>query len=141
MIIKSTRFGEIEVSEEQTVEFEFGIFGFENYTRYVLLQLDAEDPTFQVLQSLDDADLAFVIAEPFLFQPSYEFELPKMVKHQLGLKEEDTQVFGIVTLRSQDNVTMNLKAPIIMNKKLNKAAQIVLDSTNYPIRYSLKGGA
>ncbi|MCY9591693.1 flagellar assembly protein FliW [Paenibacillus chitinolyticus] len=143
MIVQSTRFGEIDVSDEQLITFEAGIFGFETNRRYALLQLDNEDPTFHVLQSLSDADLAFVIAEPFLFEPAYEFELPKAISEQLEIKNEgDTQVFGIVSVRAKDNVTMNLKAPIILNKKRNKAAQIILESTNHPIRHSLiKGGA
>ncbi|MBV6716784.1 flagellar assembly protein FliW [Paenibacillus chitinolyticus] len=143
MIIQSTRFGEIEVSDEKLNTFEAGIFGFENYKRYALLQLDVEESVFHILQSLEDADLALVVAEPFLFKPDYEFDLPKMVIEQLGIQsEEDTQVYGIVTVRAQDNVTINLKAPVILNKRLNKAAQIVLDSYEYSLRHPLvKGGA
>ncbi|WP_217562092.1 flagellar assembly protein FliW [Paenibacillus sp. GbtcB18] len=143
MIIQSTRFGEIEVSDEKLITFEAGIFGFENYKRYALLQLDEEDSVFHILQSLEDADLALVVAEPFLFKPNYEFDLPKMIIEQLGIKNEaDTQVFGIITVRAQDNVTINLKAPIILCKRLNKAAQIVLENYEYSLRHPLvKGGA
>ncbi|MFD7524835.1 flagellar assembly protein FliW [Paenibacillus chitinolyticus] len=142
MIVQSTRFGQIEVLDEKLITFEAGIFGFEDYTRYVSLELNSEESVFYVLQSLEDADLAFIVAEPFLFVPTYEFELPELLKEQLGIKgEEDTKVFGIVTVRSQDNITMNLKAPIVINRNLKKAAQIVLESTGYSIRHPLiKGG-
>ncbi|MVP01548.1 flagellar assembly protein FliW [Paenibacillus lutrae] len=143
MIIRSTRFGDITLSEDQLITFESGIFGFENHHKYVLLQLDEKDSTFQALQSVDDEDLAFVITEPFLFKQDYEFELPTAIKNQLGIeREEDAQIFSIITIRSQNDITINLKAPIILNKALNKAVQIVLESVVYSIRHPLtKGGA
>ncbi|MEY9096619.1 flagellar assembly protein FliW [Paenibacillus sp. RC84] len=138
MIIQSTRFGEIEISKDQLINFETGIFGFEQYTQYALLELDGKESVFLVLQSLDDEDLAFIVAEPFLFEPAYEFDLPKLIKEQLGIKEErDTQVFGIVTVRDKSIITMNLKAPIVVNRSLKKAAQIVLENSTFPIRHSL----
>jgi len=60
MIVQTSRFGPVEVDQERVIQFSRGILGFPKYKAYVLIQPEA-DATFYWLQSVDAADLAFVV--------------------------------------------------------------------------------
>ncbi|MBD0384180.1 flagellar assembly protein FliW [Paenibacillus sedimenti] len=137
---ETLHFGEIEIQEDQIIHFPSGMPGFEDYSRFVLLHLDDEIP-FSYLQSVDDGNISFIIANPFTFYPEYEFELSQIAKDELDIKsEEDVMVFGIITVHQQSGdgeITMNLLAPIVMNPKLRKAKQVVLHDTAYKTKHKL----
>ena len=67
MLIETSTWGSLEITEEQIYEFPKGIPGFEKETRFALLTL--EQGPFAYLQSLKVKELAFVIADPFVFIP------------------------------------------------------------------------
>ncbi|MEX1271335.1 MAG: flagellar assembly protein FliW, partial [Acidimicrobiia bacterium] len=61
---------------EAPVELRFaeGIPGFPDHTRFTLVEL-ADDGAFQLLQSLDDENVAMIVTTPWLFFPDYEMEI------------------------------------------------------------------
>ena len=63
--VKTTRFGDIEVKEDDVVKLPAGLIGFPELKRYVLLDHDKDSP-FKWLQSLDDGAIAFVLINPLL---------------------------------------------------------------------------
>ena len=63
MIVQTSRFGPVEVDEGRAIEFPRGILGFPQYKSYILIQPEP-DSTFYWLQSLQAADLAFVVTDP-----------------------------------------------------------------------------
>ena len=66
MLVANTRFGDLEISEEQIIYFPKGIIGFEGLERYVLL--NATDKV-SWLQSVDEPALAFpVVQAPLVYQ-------------------------------------------------------------------------
>lgn len=140
MKIETKFLGEVEVSEQDIYTFDSGLLGFPEQTKYALFPLDADLP-ITVLQSIEDAELGFILAFPFAFKKDYAFDLSIEDKEHLQIdKEEDVLVYSIVTLNdSFDNSTINLLAPVVINvdKKIGK--QIVLhDSALYPLRYAVK---
>lgn len=138
MKLNTLHFGEIEIGEEQTIEFTNGLPGFEEYTRFVVLPLDG-GVLFVCLQSLDDGNLSFIGASPFDFFPDYEFELSEAAKEELGIETEaDVSVYGLITVASSgQEATMNLLAPIVVNAALKRAKQIVLHDSPYKTRHPL----
>lgn len=140
MLIQTTRFGEIEIEQDEIVTFVIGILGFEEMNQFILLK-QPESP-FEFLQSTIDSDLAFVVADPFTFFEGYEFELKDSIKTKLGIhSEKDVSIKVIISVRSESEVTANLRAPIVINQSENKAAQLVLDRPDYQTRHSIiKGG-
>ena len=65
MIIQTKHFGDVEIAEEDVLTFEYGIPGFDDLTKFVILgKTDVESPFFW-LQSLEDSGVAFVISAPF----------------------------------------------------------------------------
>ena len=63
MQIETTRFGTIDVAEEQLFHFPMGLLGFSSQKRYVVLD-HAPDSPLKWLQSVDDGSLAFIITDP-----------------------------------------------------------------------------
>ncbi|CAI6081267.1 Flagellar assembly factor FliW [Paenibacillus sp. JJ-100] len=137
MKVHSVRFGEIEVAEDSVIEFVSAILGFQEETRYVLIPQIEESP-FQYIQSITDPNLTFVLADPFLFCAEYEFNIDERWQKKLNLhSQEDVDIRVITTVRSSTDISINLKAPIVINKKSKKAMQIVLENMDYSTRYSL----
>lgn len=137
MLLKTKNFGEINIEEDKILTFPEGIPGFEELTKYVIIQNPDESMPFQWLQSLENGELTFVIINPFIFKSDYDFQIPQHIVEKLDIKQpEDINVFNIVIIPEDiGKMTANLQAPIIINTKNNKGKQIILDNTNYQTKH------
>src|SRR3977135_1678186 len=86
MIVETSRFGTVEGDEGRIISFSRGILGFPKYRTYVLIQPEP-DSTFYWLQSVEAADLAFVVTDPLLFVPDYQVPLREETRQDLGLAD------------------------------------------------------
>ena len=142
MQIKSTRFGEFEVSEELIVQFPEGLPGFEDQKQFAFLPytVDEDNSPFAYMQSVQDPDLTLLLADPFLFFKHYSLNLNDEDAAQLGLSdsEETAGVYGVVAVPEKiDQMTVNLVAPIVVNWKEQKGRQIILDRSPYSTKHRL----
>ena len=140
MLINTKFLGEVEIKESEVLTFEYGLPGFPDYHRFILLAIDAELP-LALLQSTEEASLGFIVAFPFAFKQDYMFELSEEDKEDLQIeKEEDVLTYSIVTLKETFNdSTINLMAPVVVNINKKVGKQIVLqDSQAYPLRFPIK---
>ena len=139
MQIVTTRFGPLEIQEEQIIHIPNGIIGFPAERKYVFLEQKKGSP-FLWLQSVDNGALAFVLIDPLLFKPDYRVEIGPEDAEVLGLKNggETAQIMAIVNIlnRTQDGsptaITANLLGPIVINPQKRLAKQVV----NYDGQYS-----
>ena len=138
MKVKSTRFGELEVAEEQLFNFPHGIPGFPDEKTFVYMPHDVESP-FSFLQSTTEANLTFLLADPFSFFKGYEFVLEDEVAKELGLSQENLpQVFLIATVKEKlVDMTVNMLAPIVINGVNRTGRQVILEKPEYSIRHKL----
>ena len=138
MKIATRQFGEMDVREQDIVRFERGLPGFEELKRFVFVEPEPDLP-FSFLQSVDDADVAFIVTNPFLFYPDYEFELTEPTQEELNIRSErDVAVWSVVTVRGQAaEATINLLAPIVVNVKDKRGRQIVLHDSGYGTKHPL----
>ncbi|MBU5670951.1 flagellar assembly protein FliW [Paenibacillus brevis] len=136
MLIRTARFGELEVNEQDLWTMKNPILGFESNRQFVVLPQN--DSPFEYYQSIDDEHLTFVLADPFVFFNDYEFSLDQrwMDMLQIGTSEE-VSVRVIVTVRSPRDISLNLKAPLVLNTRVKEAAQIILDVPGYMTRHSI----
>ncbi|AWI07711.1 flagellar assembly protein FliW [Clostridium drakei] len=142
MKLNTKYYGEREYNEKDVVTFKKGIPGFEDLKNFILFSVE-DDEMFNILQSIEDPSTGIIVASPFCLVKNYEFKLDDEKKKELQIGSyEDILVVNTVTLNSKlENITMNLKAPIIINIKMRLGEQIILDNPNYPIKYPLfKGG-
>lgn len=137
--VKTTRFGDIEVDEKDVLTLPAGIIGFPELNRYILIDHDKKDSPFKWLQSLDDGAIAFVVINPLLFKPDYTVEVTEAEVSDLSIEqEEDAVISVIVTMPSNpQNMTANLKAPLVFNLKNRKGKQIILNSSQYTTRHNI----
>lgn len=138
MIINTTRFGEVEIAADKIFTFNHGLPGFPAEKDFALLPYRTDIP-FAFLQSTKNPDLAFLVVDPFAFFQNYEFELGDAVAQELGLtKDMPPYIVNIVTVpEKMDDMTVNLLAPVIINKQNQQAIQIVLENTAYQTRHRL----
>lgn len=141
MEIGTTRFGRlesIEVAEDQILTFAEGIVGFEALTKFARIR-QAEYAPFEWLQSTEDADVSFVVADPAKFFPNYSFELGDDEVQSIDLAEaNEAEVLTILVVpENPQRMTANLVAPLVVNRRNNLARQIVLNDQRYSIRTPL----
>ncbi len=136
--VTTTRFGDIDVKPEDLIQLPHGLIGFPELKKYVLLDHDKESP-FKWLQSVDDGAIAFVLINPLMFKPDYMVEVTEAEVLDLELKSEEEAVISvIITIPSNpQNMTANLKAPLIFNLANRKGKQLVLNNAAYTTRHNL----
>jgi len=135
--VKNINLGSFNVDETQKLIFDEGIFGFEHIKEYYLI--DANLAPFMLLQSIEDEAIGFIVCDPFLFFPDYEFDLSEDAKNLLGLdKSTDLLILVIVTLSERiEDVSANLIGPIIINIKTHKAMQYIVNDPKYTTKHYL----
>ncbi|WP_419393368.1 flagellar assembly protein FliW [Cytobacillus praedii] len=138
MKIKTRYHEEIEACKEDIIYFGSGIPGFPEDKEFINLPLGM-DSSFSILQSINNEELGFVIAEPFSFFKEYEFDLDESVITQLKIKDKtDIIIYSIVTLGdSLATSTVNLQAPIIINKIERLGKQAILNTDKYHTKHVL----
>lgn len=79
------------------------------------------------------------MADPFLFYPTYEFDLPESARELLQVEMmEQVSVRVIVSIKeSLEQATINLVAPIVMNVEARTGKQVVLTKTTYSTKHPL----
>lgn len=116
--------------------FEDGIPGFSHLQFFQLMQ--EEESPFFLMQSTEETDVGFWVIDPFLFFPEYKFELSDVAKRALRIDEKSQiAVFSIVTIRENNQATVNLKAPIVVNLTNRMGRQVILQEDTYSIRQPL----
>jgi len=139
MIIKTRDFGEVEVSENEIYHFTQPLFGFEEYTDFVILHDNDIGEDIVWLQSVSAAGLCFIIMDPGKLTTDYVPVLPDGSDKLLG---EGDCFCGVVAVIPQNfkESTVNLKSPVFFNSENHHAAQMMLEG-DYPVRFPLtKGG-
>lgn len=127
-----------EYEEKDILSFKKGLPGFEGLNKFIIFPVE-DNEIFSILHSLEDDSIGLVVASPFYVIKDYEFKLEDEKTDELKIESpEDVLVLNTVTLNSDiENITVNLKAPIIINIKNKLGEQIILDNPNYSIRHSL----
>jgi len=129
MLVRTFLFGDIEVQEEYKIIFISPILGFEEEKEFVLIK-EKDDSPFCWLQSLKTPELAFLLADPFVFFPEYVVELDETYR------SKDIAVYVIITLNENFKLsTANLVAPIIIDVENKEASQVILENSPYTTRH------
>ena len=137
MIVATKAYGSIDVNEDQKMTFPNGLFGFESFKDYVLL--DSEKEPFYWLQSLDSEQLAFVVINPFLFRPDYEMNLDNEDIAVIGITDPGKAlIFSIVTFPSDgEALTANLQGPLVINRDNRLGIQAVLTDSRWRTKHDI----
>lgn len=137
MKLNTKHFGEIDIDKENIIFFSEGIPGFEKVKNYIIIKNPDENIPFNWLQSIDDPELAFVITNPFIFRPDYDINITESTVKKLQIKsQKDISIWIIVNIPEEtENMTGNLKAPIIINNNEKLGKQVLIDKDIYHRRH------
>jgi flagellar assembly factor FliW len=138
VIIKTGRFGQLTVGDDETIFIPQGILGFPEYKRFCLV--DPGDETLILwLQSLENPEIVFPVLEPKIFKPDFAVRLSAAELRELKLENvNQSAVFAILTIpEDATQMTANLKAPLVINLKEQIAKQVVLQENEYSIKHEM----
>jgi len=126
ILFKTTRFGELEVSEEGLIYFPESLPGMRNQKRFVLL--DYKDTDIKWLQSIDSPEVAFIVIDPFSIEPRYSVELPDAMRKLISLERPEDVAVLVILRKEGDSIIANLQGPLVINTSNRTGVQLVLDS-------------
>lgn len=139
MKITTRVFGEIEIDDSKIISFPSGIIGFPEMTDFALVydEEKGKDTPIRWLQSLQEVEFAMPVMDPLLVAADYNPEVEDDHLIPLGeMNSEDTLVLVTVTVpKDLTKMSVNLQAPIVINANSKKAAQIIVNSEQYPVKY------
>ena len=107
LTFESSRFGTLEIASDDVIEFPTGLIGLGG-TRYALVA-PSEDGAFGWLHSIDDAELALPVANPWHFFADYEVDLSDEASEPITADPADVAVW--VTVRAGAELTRLLRQP------------------------------
>ena len=136
--LSTSNFGNLSIEKENIITFEQGLLGFEELKQFAIIDVEECLP-FEWLVSVEDPIVAFPILNPTFFFSDYK---PSLSKDDLVLldikKEKDVETFCIVTLgKKPEDVTLNLKGPILINMKNKMGKQVVITEDYYSLNQQL----
>ena len=139
MKIETRIFGEIEIDDSKIIRFPGGIIGFPEMTDFALIHDEekGKDAPIRWLQSLQETQFAMPVMDPLIVSRDYNPEVEDELLNPIQI-ENPEEVLVLVTVSVPRDITkmsVNLQAPIIINAENKKAAQVVVDTEIYPVKY------
>jgi flagellar assembly factor FliW len=135
MYVMTTRFGNVPIEPTDVLRFDQGLIGMEMCREWVLLA-DNTNSALAWLQSLDRAEVALAVVSPRRFVKDYQVRISTRDVAPLGVATtRDLQVLAILN-RHEDTLTLNLKAPIVINLATSRGRQVVAKN-DHEVQYVL----
>jgi len=132
-----TRFGNVEYDPDKLLHFPSGMIGFPTLHDFIVMPNKKEGPLFWI-QSVDNPEIAFVLTDPTNFFLDYRISPGDEEREVLKMEEEDDCfVLSVVTVPPDQKITLNLAAPILFSPSSNRAAQVILETSEYQSKTSL----
>ena len=118
------------------LKFPEGIYGFEDVREFILLQED-ESRVIWSLQAAEKPCPSLIVVDPFLVAPGYSPKVPAGDLRALGEPAVSELCFLAVAVLRRDlaETVVNLKSPIVINPRTRTGRQVILEDSDYPVRY------
>ena len=141
MKIYTLLFGEVEISEEKIFTFEKGIVGFPDLKKFALIHDEeaGKGAGIRFLQSLDEAEFAMPVMDPLIVKPDYDPEVDDELLAGIGHITEDN-LLALVTVSVPSDLTqmsVNLQGPFVINVDTNRACQVIVESSDHPVKFPI----
>lgn len=138
MQLETSRFGLIDVADEDVITFTQPILGFQEFRRFVVLPGPAGGE-LKWLQSTENGALAFIIMDPRQVVPDYRATLKSSERQELAVETvEELDLYTLVVVpEDRTKIRTNLRAPILINPRQRLGKQAILDQSDYPVQFFL----
>lgn len=132
MIVNTRVFGEIEIQDDKIITFESGIIGFSDLKKFALIFDEEKGDSRNIiwLQSIDEPAFAMPVMNPLTIKENYNPLVEEELLSTIGkLEPENTLVMVTVTVPQViENISINLKAPLVINAETRKAVQVIVEN-------------
>ena len=140
MQANTKRFGTIDIPDEKIIVLENGMIGFPELQKFALI-FDAEKEDggkIKWLQSMDEPDISFPVMDPTIIKKDYNPMINDEILKPLGeLTADNIFVLSTVTVPKElEKMSINLKAPIVINSDTKKGAQIIVED-DFPVKFKV----
>lgn len=140
MKAKTRLFGEINIADDKLITLENGMIGLPEMQRFALIFDEEKEGQGRIkwFQSMDDPHTAFPVLDPTVIREDYTPTVNDELLQPLGeLTPENTFILTTVTVpKNIEEMSINLKAPIIINMDTCKGAQIIVED-DFPVKYKI----
>jgi flagellar assembly factor FliW len=137
---ETVRFGVLDYQDADVIELPEGLIGLPKLRRWILLDMEQDMP-MRFLQSLDRADFGVPVMPPVFFCEEYGVKTTTTLERKLSTAPDPELVTLIITTvhAGGEQVTGNLRAPLVLDTATRRGAQLALDddalSTRQEIDY------
>lgn len=126
-----TSLGPLDYEDSAVIEFPAGLPGFEQRTRFLLVERPDLRPLV-LLQSVDEPALRFLTMPVHVVDPGYHLSVSADDLRVIGVEgAEKLLALAIVCLRDGQPPTANLLGPVVINQAANRGTQAVRNDTIY----------
>ena len=134
--------GMIRVEKKNMVHLPLGLYGFEDYTDFALFDLKDCEP-FRSMLSIQEGGPDFVVVESALIFDDYDPLESIGPIDEIGIGDSvELVILSLVTLaENPEDITANLRGPILLNLTTRKAIQVVLQDEKYSTKVPIMSKA
>jgi flagellar assembly factor FliW len=141
--VASQALGPVEIDPARTIRLVEPLAGFAACHTYALVEHahdGAQSATIRWFQAVERPFHAFIVADPWNMFPDYAPEVSNADAEALALTNaEDARLHVILTVSDQ-GITANLRAPLVVNVTERVAKQVVLLGDAYHTRHEVRRG-
>lgn len=140
MLVKTKFFGEVNLPEEKIITFDRGLIGLTDYKKFTILyDCEKEESNVSWLQCVEEPALALPVVKPWIVKEDYNPIVEDELLNHLGELTEDNLVLLLTMTVPADikQMSVNLKAPIVINADTRKGAQIICENQDYEVKYKV----
>ncbi len=141
MKVVTSRFGEIEISEEQVYTLAAPLPGFPNTKQFFFIRNEKITP-FEWMQSIEEGEVTFVVVEPRHFFHDYFPQISVSELKDIDLEKSDDYLLMSIVVLPEDmtKMTANLRGPLVINNKLKRMKQVFIETDQWTVRESIVEG-
>lgn len=110
--------------------------GLAPHTDFALAPVDGAEGLF-AMKAVDDADLRLFLVDPQSVVGGYAPVLTDEQTDELALTSPEDAMLLVVARPGDAGVTVNLMAPVVINRATGIASQVILEDQDYPLRAPL----
>jgi flagellar assembly factor FliW len=137
--VKQRTVGGNTVDRKDVINFPEGIPGFEACRGFVLLSSPEMAP-LQQLQSVVGPEASFVGIDPKRVLPNFRYDLSATDLQMLGAADDTVLLWlALVAIDADGTVSVNLRAPIVINPETMVGHQVMPYDCLYPVRQVITG--
>lgn len=131
-------FGEIDIEDSKIIKLKEGIIGFPQLKNFTLIHDEEKEGNIKWLQSMDDPSFALPVINPLDVKQDYRLVVSEENLKPLGnMTDENTFILVTITVPEKiEQMSVNLKAPFIVNTDNLEGAQIIVED-DYPVKYKI----